>query len=30
MKAILYVIDPSTGGLRPVLATITSDGKAVV
>jgi len=29
-KAILYVIDPDTGRTYPVLATITSDGKAVI
>jgi hypothetical protein len=29
-KAILYVIDPDTGRTYPVLATITSDGKAVL
>lgn len=29
-KAILYVIDPNTGRTYPVLATITSDGKAII
>ena len=29
-RAILYVIDPSTGRLYPVKAAITSDGKAVL
>jgi len=29
-KAILYVIDPDTGRTYPILATITSDGKAVI
>jgi hypothetical protein len=29
-RAILYVIDPSTGRLYPVQAFITSDGKAVL
>lgn len=29
-KAILYVVDPSTGALYPVQAAITSDGRAVL
>jgi hypothetical protein len=29
-RAVLYVIDPSTGRLYPVQAFITSDGKAVL
>jgi hypothetical protein len=30
MKAILYVVDPDTGRTYPILATITSDGKAII
>jgi hypothetical protein len=29
-KAILYVVDPDTGRTYPILATITSDGKAMI